>query len=43
MNLTDPNFQDADKARQHLESIRWPKGPVCPHCGVVEGIKELEG
>lgn len=43
MNLTDPIFQDADKARQHLESIRWPKGPVCPHCGVVEGIKELEG
>jgi transposase-like protein len=29
-----PQFQDADKARQYLESVRWPNGPVCPHCGV---------
>lgn len=35
MNLTDPIFTDADKARQHLEATRWPKGPVCPHCDVV--------
>jgi len=33
MNLTNPIYQDADKARQHLEAIRWPRGPVCPHCG----------
>jgi transposase-like protein len=26
-------FQDADKAREHLEAIRWPDGPICPHCG----------
>lgn len=25
-------FQDETKARLHLELIRWPKGPVCPHC-----------
>src|SRR5690348_6339238 len=22
-----------DQAREYLESIRWPEGPVCPHCG----------
>jgi transposase-like protein len=22
-----------DQARKMLEDIRWPKGPVCPHCG----------
>lgn len=27
-------FFDADYARELLESIRWPDGPVCPHCGV---------
>lgn len=32
-NLTNPIFQDADKAREHLEAQRWPDGPVCPHCG----------
>ena len=21
------------KARQWLEAIRWPRGPICPHCG----------
>ncbi len=22
-----------DKAREWFEGVRWPKGPVCPHCG----------
>src|ERR1700690_2744672 len=25
-------YADEDKARGLLESMRWPKGPVCPHC-----------
>lgn len=33
MRLDSPIFQDADKARVHLEAQRWPNGPVCPHCG----------
>ena len=33
MNLTDPRFQDPEKAREYLETQRWPDGPVCPHCG----------
>lgn len=43
MNLTDPIFHDADKARQHLEATRWPHGAVCPHCGVVGEATELQG
>ena len=31
--LTDAIFHDEDKARAHLEALRWPNGPVCPHCG----------
>lgn len=26
-------FHDANAARRHLEAIRWPNGPICPHCG----------
>ena len=33
MNITDPRFQDADIAREWLETQRWPDGPVCSHCG----------
>ena len=29
----DPMFQDEDKAREALEAVRWPDGPICPHCG----------
>jgi len=41
--LNQPQFQDADKAREHLESLRWPHGPVCPHCGSVRAPLKLEG
>lgn len=43
MNLTDPIFQDADKARQHLEATRWPHGPICPHCGSVDEATNVGG
>jgi transposase-like protein len=29
-----PNLTE-DQARAHIEAIRWPNGPVCPHCGSV--------
>src|ERR1700722_17773526 len=25
-------FSDDDTAREYIESILWPNGPVCPHC-----------
>ncbi len=42
-DLTNPIFQDADKAREHLESINWPNGPFCPHCGETENVHRLQG
>jgi transposase-like protein len=30
-----------DQARETLERIRWPAGPVCPHCGSVENITKF--
>jgi transposase-like protein len=42
MIITDPIYQDADKAREHLESIRWPDGPVCPHCGSVDKASAIK-
>ena len=28
-----------DEARTILENIRWPNGPVCPHCGSVNATR----
>jgi transposase-like protein len=41
--FNSPKLTDETKAREYLESIRWPDGPVCPHCGSVEGAYRLEG
>ena len=32
-------YSDDDAARALLESLRWPKGPVCPHCGFMKVYK----
>jgi transposase-like protein len=29
------HFSDESEAYQLVESLRWPNGPICPHCGVV--------
>lgn len=42
-DLTAPYFQDEDKAREHLESLRWPNGPFCPHCGSEKEPMKLQG
>jgi hypothetical protein len=31
----EPYFQTEEAAREKIESLRWPSGPVCPSCGVV--------
>jgi transposase-like protein len=43
INLTDPVFTDETKAREHLEAIRWPNGPYCPHCGETQRVYRLNG
>ena len=35
-------FHDEDAARQFLEAIIWPNGPVCPHCGSSARICRIE-
>ncbi len=32
-DLQNPIFTDETAARDALEAVRWPNGPVCPHCG----------
>lgn len=41
--LNQPQFQDPEKAREYLEALRWPNGPVCPHCGLRDDHYKLEG
>jgi transposase-like protein len=34
--LTATYLKNEDAARAFLERIRWPHGPVCPHCGATK-------
>ena len=36
------HFSTEETARQYLESIRWPDGPVCVHCGGTEKIYRIK-
>lgn len=38
-----PQFHDEAAAFAKLESILWPNGPVCPHCGGVNHSGKLGG
>jgi len=42
-DLTNPIFNNEDAARRHFEALRWPDGPICPHCGCVDNATELKG
>lgn len=44
-DITNEIYTDANKAREHLESIHWPHGAICPHCGNCDParIKKMEG
>jgi transposase-like protein len=37
IDITNKIYHDEDAARAHLEEQLWPDGPVCPHCGSIEG------
>ncbi len=45
LDITNEIYTNADKARDHLESIHWPDGPECPHCGNSDSdrITKLKG
>lgn len=40
-DLTNPIYHDSNAAREHLESLHWPDGAVCPHCGESERVTRL--
>ncbi|MGE0735626.1 MAG: IS1595 family transposase [Alphaproteobacteria bacterium] len=41
-DLSRAIYTDETAARAHLEALRWPNGPTCPHCGETEQIHRLE-
>jgi transposase-like protein len=43
MNLLEITELTEPEARQYLANIRWPNGPVCPHCGNTEKVYVLKG
>lgn len=43
MQINHPIFTDEDKTREYLEAQRWPNGPECPHCGVVDVATAMQG
>ena len=42
-DFNNPIFRDETKAREWLEAELWPDGPVCPHCGVLNGSTKVHG
>lgn len=36
LDILAPEFQTPEAAAEYLESLRWPDGRVCPHCGTVD-------
>jgi transposase-like protein len=41
--LSRPEFHDEAKAFEHIESVLWPDGPICRHCGSVNNAYRLNG
>jgi transposase-like protein len=41
--LNAPHFHDEEAAYEWVEARIWPKGRVCPHCGVVDHSGKLKG
>jgi transposase-like protein len=42
-DLHNAAFTNEDKAREALELVRWPDGPICPHCGNLDQSKIAKG
>jgi transposase-like protein len=41
--LSDECMHDEEKAHEFVESVLWPRGPVCPHCGETKRISKMQG
>jgi transposase-like protein len=40
--LSQPQFHNEEAAFAWLESVLWPDGPVCPHCGCTGRIGKIK-
>ena len=43
VDLRNPAYHDDNAAREYLEAILWPHGPVCLHCGVIGQATLMKG
>jgi transposase-like protein len=45
IDITLPIYTNEEAARAHLETVLWPNGPTCPHCGNADATKitRMEG
>jgi transposase-like protein len=41
--LSDMEFHNESAAYEYIESVLWPEGPVCPHCGETKRVGKLHG
>src|SRR6266478_4980486 len=41
--LDQPRFRNEPAAYAYVESVVWPNGRVCPHCGVIDQSGALKG
>jgi len=42
-DIQAPAFTDDETAREAMEKVLWPHGPVCPHCGAMDKLGKVEG
>ena len=43
LTLNQVSALTEDQARETIERIVWPNGPVCPHCHAVQNLTRLQG
>src|SRR5581483_2003373 len=41
--ISDEALHDEAKAYELVESVLWPDGPVCPHCGTADRASPMKG
>jgi transposase-like protein len=42
-DLQSPAFTNENVAREAMEAVLWPHGPVCPRCGSLDRIGKVSG
>jgi transposase-like protein len=42
-DLQSPAFTSETAAREAIEAVLWPQGPVCPRCGSFDRIGKVDG